>query len=138
MSKAGPPTVAILNTNDDTVEMLRLLLETEGLVAVSAHVDEIRRGQFDFGGFIEEHNPRVIIYDLPPPYDRSWLFLEHLRNLPSMRGRQLVLTSTNPARVHQVVERGERADPRNHRQTVRHESDCRRGEAGRRRELRPG
>ena len=105
MSKAGPPTVAILNTNDDTVEMLRLLLETEGLVAVSAHVDEIRRGQFDFGGFIEEHNPRVVIYDLPPPYDRSWLFLEHLRTLPSMQGRQLVLTSTNPARVHEVVAR---------------------------------
>ncbi|MDQ3486283.1 MAG: hypothetical protein M3468_00950 [Acidobacteriota bacterium] len=104
MSKSGPPTVAILNTNDDTVEMLRVLIESEGMVAVSAHVDDIRRGQFDFGGFLEEHDPQVVIYDIPPPYDRSWLFLEHMRSLPSMQGRKLVLTSTNPARVHEVVE----------------------------------
>ena len=103
MSKSGPPIVAILNTNDDTVEMLRLMIETEGMVAVSAHVDAIRRGQFDFGGFLEEHDPQVVIYDLPPPYDRSWLFLEHMRNLPSMKGRKLVITSTNPARVQQIV-----------------------------------
>lgn len=105
MSKTGPPIVAILNTNDDTVEMLRLMIETEGMVAVSAHVDAIRRGQFDFGAFLEEHNPPVVIYDLPPPYDRSWLFMEHMRSLPSMQGRKLVLTSTNPARVHQIVDR---------------------------------
>jgi DNA-binding NtrC family response regulator len=97
--------VAILNTNDDTVEMLRLAVESEGMVAVSAHVDDIRRGQFDFGAFLQEHDPGVVIYDIPPPYDRSWLFLEHMRSLPSMEGRKLVLTSTNPARVQQVVQR---------------------------------
>ena len=105
MSKSGPPTVAILNTNDDTVEMLRVVVEREGMVAVSAHVDDIRRGHFDFAAFLEEHDPRVVIYDIPPPYDRSWLFLEHMRSLPSMKGRRLVITSTNPGRVHQVVER---------------------------------
>jgi DNA-binding NtrC family response regulator len=103
MSKSRPPIVAILNTNDDTVEMLRLMIETEGMVAVSAHVDAIRRGKFDFGGFLDEHDPQVVIYDVPPPYDRSWLFLEHLRGLPSMKGRKLVITSTNPGRVQQVV-----------------------------------
>jgi DNA-binding NtrC family response regulator len=103
MSNPRPPIVAILNSNDDTVEMLRLMLESEGMVAVSAHVDSIRRGQFDIGGFVEEHDPQVVIYDIPPPYDRSWLFLEHMRTLPSMKGRKLVITSTNPARVQQVV-----------------------------------
>ena len=103
MSSAGPPIVAILNTNDDTVEMLRIMLESEGLVAVSAHVTDIRRGQFDFSGFLEEHDPKVIIFDLPPPYERSWLFLEHVRAMPAMKKRKFVLTSTNPARVHQVV-----------------------------------
>ena len=98
-SQSGPPVVAVLNTNDDTVEMLRMLLESEGLLTVSAHVSDIRRGALDFGGFIEEHDPRVIIYDIPPPYDRSWLFYEHLRALPVMAGREFVLTSTNPARV---------------------------------------
>jgi DNA-binding NarL/FixJ family response regulator len=103
MSKAGPPVVAILNSNDDTVEMLRTILEMEGMVAVSAHVSDMRRGQFDFSGFLAEHDPKVVIYDVPPPYDRSWLFFEHLRELPTMKHRKFVLTSTNPARVQQVA-----------------------------------
>jgi hypothetical protein len=98
-----PPVVAILNSNDDTVEMLRTCLELDGIVAVSAHVTDLRRGHLDFGGFLAEHDPQVIIYDVPPPYDRSWLFFEHLRRLPATKGRKFVLTSTNPARVQQIA-----------------------------------
>ena len=97
-----PPVVAILNSNDDTVEMLRIMLESEGLLAVSAHVTSLRRGAFDFSGFIAEHDPKVIIYDVIPPYDRSWMFFEHLRSLPTMANRRFVLTSTNPERVSQL------------------------------------
>ena len=98
-----PPVVAILNSNDDTVEMLRAMLESEGMVAVSAHITDLRRGQLDFAGFLSEHDPKVIIYDVPPPYDRSWLFFQHLRALPTMKGREFVITSTNPARLQQVA-----------------------------------
>jgi DNA-binding NtrC family response regulator len=101
---SAPPVVAILNSNDDTVEMLAMLLESERMVAVTAHVSDLRRGKFDFAGFLSEHDPKVIIYDVPPPYDRSWLFFEHLRNLPSMQGRKFVVTSTNPQRVQQIVQ----------------------------------
>lgn len=100
---SGPPVVAILNTNDDTVEMLRLMLETEGILAVSAHLAEIKRGVFDFGGFLSEHDPKVVLVDLAPPYDRSWLLFTHLRTVPAAKGRTFVLTSTNPARVQQVA-----------------------------------
>jgi len=104
MNTSSPPVVAILNANDDTVEMLRTVLELEGIVVVSAHVSDLRRGQFDFSGFLAEHDPRVVIYDIPPPYDRSWLFFEHLKRLPTMKGREFVLTSTNPARVQQIAQ----------------------------------
>jgi hypothetical protein len=103
MASQRPPVVAILNSNDDTVEILRLMLENEGMVAVSAHVSDIQRGQFDFSGFLAEHDPKVIIYDVPPPYDRSWLFLEHLRALPVTKNRRFVITSTNPARLQQIA-----------------------------------
>ena len=103
MSSSRPPVVAILNSNADTVEMLRLMVESEGMVAVSAHVSDIRRGAFDFSGFLAEHDPKVIIYDVPPPYDRSWLFFEHLRGLPVTAGRKFVITSTNPARLQQIA-----------------------------------
>jgi len=97
------PVVAIFNSNDDVVEMLRFALERAGLIVVSGHVDAIRRGQQRLSDFVEEHNPAVILYDVVPPYDRSWRFLEHLRNTPSLRGRRFVITSTNPQRVREVA-----------------------------------
>ena len=97
------PVVAIFNSNDDIVEMLRFALEQAGLIVVSGHVDAIRRGQQRLPDFVEEHNPSVILYDVVPPYDRSWRFLEHLRDTPSLRGRRFVITSTNPQRVREVA-----------------------------------
>jgi hypothetical protein len=107
MNTTPPPVVAILNSNDDTVEMLRLMVESEGMVAVSAHIGHIRRGAFDFSGFLAEHDPKVIIYDVPPPYDRNWLFFEHLRSLPVTRNRKFVITSTNPTRLQQIANPGQ-------------------------------
>jgi len=97
------PVVAIFNSNDDIVEMLRFALEHAGLIVVSGHVDAIRRGQQRLSDFVEEHNPSVILYDVVPPYDRSWRFLEHLRQTPSLRGRRFLITSTNPQRVREVA-----------------------------------
>ncbi len=93
------PVVAVLNSNDDVVEMLRAAFEQSGLVVVSAHVDQLRRGESSLHDFVVEHDPDVIVYDLVPPYDRGWLFFEHLRELPHMQDRQFVLTSTNAKRA---------------------------------------
>jgi DNA-binding NarL/FixJ family response regulator len=101
MSRA--PVVAVFNSNDDVVEMLRLALEHAGLVVVSGHIDAIRRGEQRLSDVIEEHDPGVILYDLVPPYDRSWRFLEHLRDTPAMKGRRFVITSTNVARARDIV-----------------------------------
>jgi len=95
----GPTTVAVFNSNDDVVEMLRIALEMEGFIVVSAHVDEIRRGRVAIVDLIQQHSPHVIIYDVVPPYEHSWRFLEHLRADPSMEGREWVITSTNPQRA---------------------------------------
>jgi DNA-binding NarL/FixJ family response regulator len=97
------PVVAIFNSNDDVVEMLRLALEQAGLIVVSGHIDEIRRGEQSLSDFVAEHDPVVILYDLVPPYDRSWRFLEHLRDVPSMRGRRFVITSTNAQRATEII-----------------------------------
>jgi DNA-binding NarL/FixJ family response regulator len=93
------PVVAILNTNDDVVEMLRAAIEQAGMVAVSAHVDNLRRGHMSLTEFIAEHEPDVVVYDLVPPYDRSWRFMNHVREMPAMKHRQWVLTSANPTRA---------------------------------------
>jgi len=101
MSKA--PVVAIFNSNDDVVEMLRFAIERAGMVVVSGHVDAIRRGEQRLADFVEQHDPAVILYDIVPPYDRSWRFLEHIRDTPSMQGRRFVITSTNAQRVREIV-----------------------------------
>ena len=98
-----PPVVAILNSNDDLVELLRNLLEQAGFVTATGHIDEIRRGRLDLVNFVRQHDPRVIVYDLVPPYDRSWNYLYHLRDSEPLRGRRFVLTSVNADRAREVV-----------------------------------
>jgi DNA-binding response OmpR family regulator len=100
---AGPIVIGVLNSSEDTVEMLRMYLELEGFIVVSAHVHAIRRGEQTIGEAIAEHKPAVIIYDVAPPYDRTWLFYEHLRALEALQGCRWVITSTNPQRLKELA-----------------------------------
>ncbi len=99
---ARVPVVAILNSNDDVVELLRVAVEQAGLVAISAHVDAVKRGDVSLLEFVKLHDPDVVIYDIVPPYDRGWRFLEHLRET-ALRNRQFVITSTNPTRAAELA-----------------------------------
>jgi DNA-binding NarL/FixJ family response regulator len=103
MHSSKPPVVAILNSNDDLVEMLRHLLETVGFVTVTGHVEDVRRGSLDLVNFVKQHQPNVIVYDLVPPYDRSWNYLYLLRESEPLHGRPFVLTSVNAERAREVV-----------------------------------
>ena len=98
-----PIVIGVLNSSDDTVEMLRIYLESAGFIVVSAHVHAIRRGEQTIAESIIEHKPAVVIYDVTPPYDRSWSFYEHLRTLDGLRNTGWVLTSTNPERLKQIA-----------------------------------
>jgi DNA-binding NtrC family response regulator len=102
-----PPVVAIFNSNDDLVELLRHVLEHAGFVTVTGHIDDVRRGDLDLVNFVEQHAPNVIVYDLVPPYDRSWNYLYVLRDSKPLRGRPFVLTSVNAARAKEVVGQSE-------------------------------
>ena len=98
-----PPVAAILNSNDDVVELLRQLLEQAGFVKVTGHIDDVRRGHLDLVNFVKQHDPNVIVYDLVPPYDRSWNYLDLLRHSEPLRDRRFVLTSVNAARAKEAV-----------------------------------
>jgi DNA-binding response OmpR family regulator len=103
MTNDVPATVAILNTNDDVVELLRVLLEQEGFIVISAHLDAIKRGEVDLEQFIRIHRPQCILYDVAPPYDRQWAFMNHMRALTVMSEIPFVLTSTNSLKVKEIV-----------------------------------
>jgi CheY-like chemotaxis protein len=100
-SNAEPPhdVVAVVNTSPDTVDMLRLTLQHAGLFVVSTYTYDIRDNKVDIGAFMREHRPRVIIYDVAPPYEANWQFLLHLRQAPALQHVRWVITSTNAAHV---------------------------------------
>jgi DNA-binding response OmpR family regulator len=91
----GMATVAIINSSQDTVEMLRTLLEREGWQTVEGHADEIKRGRIDFLSYLETHDPTVVIWDVAPPYDQNWAFLRLVRSSRAMDGRVVIVTTTN-------------------------------------------
>src|SRR5213079_1553544 len=73
---ATPDVVAVINTSPDVVDMLHLTLEDAGIVVVSALTWEVQDGEVDLERFITQHNPRVVVYDVAPPYENNWrLFL---------------------------------------------------------------
>ena len=96
--------VAVINSNEDTVELLRQCLEMNGFrQVVTAHVRDIREGATDFLEFVSRTQPAVFVYDVRIPYDRNWRFLQLLLNTEVMQGRRLVLTTTNKMALDAMV-----------------------------------
>ena len=99
-----PTVIAVINSTPDIVEMLRVAFEHAGFVVVSTFTYLIRAGEVDVEAFIRQHEPQVIVYDIAPPYASNWNLFRHLRQLPALRGRRFVITSTNPRRLRELAE----------------------------------
>lgn len=90
------PAVAVINSNEDTVEMIRACLQQNGFTSVTTgHVTDIKNGRMDFLKFLEEHDPKVIVYDISIPYEENWRFLQLLLSSDAMTSRKVVVTTTN-------------------------------------------
>jgi hypothetical protein len=96
--------VAVINTSPDTVALLARVLEQAGFLVVTGFTWMIRTGELDLEAFLRTHRPRVVLYDIAPPYDRNWEYLQHLRTTV-LNGYRFVLTSVNPPRVEELVGR---------------------------------
>ena len=99
------PVVAVVNTNPDVVEVLKARIESAGFVVLVIHIAEIRAG-LDTRAIFAQHDPKVIVYDVVPPYERNWRWLEHLRET-TLDGRRFVLTSPNERALAKLVGRDE-------------------------------
>jgi CheY-like chemotaxis protein len=98
-----PDVVAVINTSPDVVDMLRLTLEFAGIVVVTAMTWEIRDGEIDLERFITQHKPKVVLYDVAPPYENNWKLFEHISAMPVMAGVEFILTSTNSQQVQRLA-----------------------------------
>jgi DNA-binding response OmpR family regulator len=97
-----PTTIAVINSTTDITDLLRTALEQSGFVVVTALTPEIRDGHVDFELFMRQHHPRVVVFDIAPPYEANFRLFEHLAAMPSVRDSQFVLTSTNRKHVEQL------------------------------------
>jgi CheY-like chemotaxis protein len=106
-ASARGPVAAVINTSPDTVDLLKDALERAGFIVVTSYTHDIRDGTLDVEAFLRVHRPHVIVYDIAPPYDRNWEFLQHLRT-SVMSGFRFVLTTTNPGRIEALANRDEK------------------------------
>jgi CheY-like chemotaxis protein len=99
--------VAVINTAPDTVDLLKDALERAGFVVVSTYTHAVRTGEVDLDAFIRVHAPKVVVYDIAPPYERNWAFLQNLRRT-ALKDCRFVLTSVNSSQVSRLVARDDR------------------------------
>jgi len=99
----GRPIIAVFNSSSDTVDMLRTVLESEGMHTVSGQIGELKKGELDFISFIEHHRPAVIVYDISPPYETNWTFLRLVRSAEPAQNCRFVLTTTNKPVLDNLV-----------------------------------
>jgi DNA-binding response OmpR family regulator len=97
--------VALFNASDDTIDMVQTLLTASGRnqTLIWCHFSDLKKGIVDFGKYMEKHNPELVIFDLSPPYDENWRFFVTMRDANAMRGRSIVLTTTNKNRLDEVL-----------------------------------
>jgi len=98
-----PSLVAIFNSRDEVIEAIRSALEHDGFSTVTARLAEIQNGTLDLVAFIGEHDPDVIVYDLPRPYENHWNFLRLMKDTTSLKDRTWVLTTTDKPALEAAV-----------------------------------
>ena len=89
------PLIAIFNSRDEVIAAVRAALEDEGFATVTAHLAEIQSGTLDLVAFAAVHDPDVIVYDLPRPYESHWNFLRLMKETNSLKDRAWVVTTTD-------------------------------------------
>lgn len=98
---------AVFNTSPDIIDLLRHAFEPAGIVTVSVLSHQIREGVVDVEGFLRQHDPSVVVYDIAPPYEANWQLFQHISGMDVMRKRPIVLTSINTRHVEKLAGRGE-------------------------------
>ena len=75
MAPKSLPSITVLNSSAETIEILKIALEEQGYAVSTGHVADVKKGQLDVIDFVAEHQPDVIIFDVAIPYEENWRFL---------------------------------------------------------------
>ena len=95
--------IGIANTSEDIIELLRLAFERAGCTTAAIHLPDVKAGRASFEDFLRAHDPAGLVIDIAPPYDDNWRFVKQLRSLSAMRGRGIVITTTNARHLSRLA-----------------------------------
>jgi DNA-binding response OmpR family regulator len=98
-----PPVVAIFNSMDEILDMVRLAFEAQGFVTATARLTDIQSGALDLIAFVKEHMPVALVYDIPRPYEANCNVLRLLRETASLQHLVWVVTTTNKEALERAV-----------------------------------
>jgi DNA-binding response OmpR family regulator len=87
--------VVIFNTNQDIVDMLRLAIGEEGYRVGAYHIYQFRSGERDAIDVLEQDSPRVVLFDVAPPYQANWAFFRLVRASAVGERVRWLVTTTN-------------------------------------------
>ncbi|HLL60637.1 MAG TPA: hypothetical protein VK338_02885 [Candidatus Nitrosocosmicus sp.] len=93
--KENQKPVAIINSTEDIIEAISLILMDAGFLTVTAISVDFKKGRKDVSTFLKKHDPKVIVYDIAPPYEENWQFFKNVKNSDEAKNRTFILTTTN-------------------------------------------
>lgn len=83
--------------------MLQVALEAADFVVATGSLHDFRTGTKDLFAFLDDTRPDVILYDLSPPYEANWAFIQRAQQRPTFARCGLVITTTNKRAVEKLV-----------------------------------
>lgn len=95
--------IAIVNSNDDLLDILKDFFEQEGYRVATAHARTFREQPEMMESFLATYDPKVFLWDIAPPFEEHWHFFQTISQSLLMQGRRFVLTSTNEQQVREVA-----------------------------------
>jgi CheY-like chemotaxis protein len=96
-------TIAVINGQQDTIDLLRHVLEDAGFRVVDAQARDVREGRLDLAELVQRHGISAIVYDVAIPYLENWQAVESWRSAPALGRLPFVITTTNQRALESIV-----------------------------------
>jgi DNA-binding response OmpR family regulator len=99
-----PQRVVVFNASEDTVDLLTLFFEMQGLEASGEPWPAREALSLAIvQDFVIRHRPDVIVFDVSFPYDHNWARFCEFRRADVVREIPIVLTTTNRHALEEIV-----------------------------------
>ncbi len=97
--------VAVFNNDEFLLDALAEGLRLAGIQSACYLIEDLKSGKRDFARAIADSQADVVLYDLTPPFDRNWEFLQTIREgaRASAGDVPVVLTTSNKSALQEFL-----------------------------------